>query len=88
MVDGEIYHHIISPFSLYPDHYTRQVTIVTNDSGLADVLSTSVYIMPLEEGMAFVESLDFVEALWVTMDGEVITSSGMDKFITYRDLAS
>lgn len=83
MVDGEIYHHIISPFSLYPDRYSRQVTIVTNDSGLGDVLSTSIYIMPLDEAYQFVESLDYVEAIWVLFDGEVMLSSGMDKFIIY-----
>lgn len=81
LVDDEVYHHIINPHSLYPDHITRQITIVTNDSGLGDVLSTSLYIMPLEESIAFVEANSSVEAMWVTFDGEVILSSGMDKFI-------
>lgn len=81
MYQDEIYHHIISPFSLYPDRYSRQVTIVTYDSGLADSISTSTYIMPLEEGMAYIESLDGVEALWVTFDGEIIYTSGMERFL-------
>ena len=32
--------------------------------------------MPLEEGQKIVESLDGVEALWCTTDGQLVTSSG------------
>lgn len=81
IVDGEIYHHIINPYTNWPDRYFRQVTIVTNDSRAADILSTTVYLMPLEEGLAFVNSLDNVEALWVGIDGEITKSEFMDDFI-------
>lgn len=33
----------------------------------------------LEEGKQLVESLDGVEALWCTTDGEVVTSSGWNE---------
>ena len=39
-------------------------------------LTTGLFCMPLEEGQKIVESLDGVEALWCTTDGQVITSSG------------
>lgn len=35
--------------------------------------------MPLEEGQAIVESLDGVEALWCTTDGQIVKSSGWDE---------
>ena len=39
-------------------------------------LTTGLFCLPLEEGKQLVESLDGVEALWCTTDGEVVTSSG------------
>jgi len=79
--EDEIYPHIVSPFTLWPDRYFRQVTIITNDSRAADILSTTVYLMPIEEGMAYVNGLDNVEALWVGLNGEIIKSDGMADFI-------
>ena len=37
-VDGIIYNHIINPKTLFPDNYTKSVTVITKDSGYADVL--------------------------------------------------
>ena len=45
-------------------------------SGAADCLTTGLFCMSLEDGQKLIESLDGVEALWCTPDGEVIQSSG------------
>ena len=82
MVDGVRYHHIIDPDTLWPADYFTAVTILRPDSGLADCLSTGVFCMPLEEGMALIESLEGVEALWCTKDGQVIRSSGFAQYET------
>jgi len=75
-VDGIRYCHIIDPATLMPaDHFTS-VTIITADSGVADALSTAVFTLPLEEGMAFVNGLDGVEAMWITEEGEIHYSDG------------
>ena len=81
-VDGVRYHHIIDPDTLWPADYFTAVTILCPDSGLADCLSTGVFCMPLEEGMALIESLEGVEALWCTKDGQVIRSSGFAQYET------
>ena len=52
---GEIYSHIIDPDTLYPANHHRSVTIVTEDSGIADILSTALYVMDFEEGYKFIE---------------------------------
>ncbi|HWQ50672.1 MAG TPA: FAD:protein FMN transferase [Terriglobales bacterium] len=80
-VDGVQYHHIIDPTTLMPSAYFAQVTIVCPDSGLADALSTAVFNMPLDEGLAYIESLPDTEALWVMKDGSMTASSGFENLI-------
>lgn len=80
MVDGEFYHHIIDPDTLYPSAYWRSVTIVCGDSGLADVLSTALFLLPLEEGMALLEKSG-AEAMWIDAAGEIFYSQGFEALI-------
>ena len=81
VVDGKRYHHLIDPDTLFPAAYFNGVTVLCNDSGLADCLTTGLFCMPLEEGQKIVESLDGVEAMWCTPDHETITSSGWDSHL-------
>ena len=76
VVDGVRYHHLIDPATLWPAAYFDGVSVLAPDSGVADCLTTGLFCLPLEEGKQLVESLDGVEALWCTTDGEVVTSSG------------
>ena len=80
VVDGKIYHHIIDPETLMPADKYRSVSIVCRDSGLGDALSTALFCMELEEGMAFAESLEGVEVLWVFEDGREVRTSGFDVY--------
>lgn len=80
MVDGKIYHHIIDPDTLYPSEFWRSVTIVCADSGLADALSTALFLLPLEEGMALAEKCG-AEALWVNEAGEQFQTPGFATLI-------
>lgn len=81
-VDGKNYHHIIDPLTLYPADYFLSVSIFCPESGLADVLSTAVFNMPFEQGLAFVESLPDTEAVWVMPDKTLRYSSGFQNHIT------
>lgn len=80
MVDGVKYCHIIDADTLMPANYFPSVSIVTTDSGLADALSTSVFNMTFEEGLAFVNSLDGVEAMWILQDGSIEYSDGFAQY--------
>ena len=48
--DGIRYHHIIDPKTNFPADLYRSVTIITQNSGDADALSTTLYTLNLEEG--------------------------------------
>lgn len=81
VVDGQSYHHIIHPDTLMPAEGFLSVSVVCDDSGWADALSTALFCMTLEQGKALVESLDGVEVLWVAQDGTQTTSSGWSKYL-------
>lgn len=75
-VDGKRYHHIIHPDTLMPAEGYLSVSVVCNNSGLGDALSTALFCMPQNKGLALVESLDGVEAMWVDENGAQSFSSG------------
>ena len=68
-VDGKLYHHIIDPETRMPPDYWRSVSVICDDSALADALSTALFLLPLEQGEALAEKCG-VAVLWVNADGE------------------
>ncbi len=63
-VDGRKYHHLINPYTLYPTDHHKAVTMVSEDGAFGDILVTAVFIMPLEEGLDYVNARDDLEAIW------------------------
>lgn len=85
MSNGVRYHHIINPNTLMPENDYLSVSILTDDSALGDVLSTAVFNMSYEEGSAFIEAYDGVEAFWIFADGTTAQSSGFSNYIIDGD---
>ncbi|MEA4889669.1 MAG: FAD:protein FMN transferase [Clostridiaceae bacterium] len=75
--NGQVYHHLIDSKTLQPARYFRAVTIMTPDSGLADYLSTAVFLLPYDDGRRLIESLPDCEALWIFADGHTEATAGM-----------
>ena len=59
-----------------PAAYTWAVSVITPDSGLADALSTALYNLSIEDGKALLTHFPGVEALWVTLDGQLVRTDG------------
>jgi thiamine biosynthesis lipoprotein len=77
MKDGRRYHHIIDPDLGEPAQGSRSVTIVTPRAVVADGLSTGVFILGPEKGMALIEKLQGVEGVIVTSSNNLLVSSGL-----------
>lgn len=79
-VDGKTYHHIIDPETRMPSTYWRSVTILCEDSGLADALSTALFLLPQKDGQAILDKTG-AEALWVNAQGQEFFSPGFSDYI-------
>lgn len=80
VVDGEIYHHIIDPATLYPARRFCSVTVICRDSGLADALSTALFVLPQAEGETLAQSCG-AEAMWVDLEGNRFYTPGFQNWI-------
>jgi len=80
--DGHFYHHILDPRTGYPyDNQLTSVTIISDSSVQGDCLSTTCFTLGLDKGLKLVESLDGIEAIFVTSDNQIHYSSGASKYI-------
>lgn len=71
--DGRRYHHIIDPATGEPSQSgCRSVTILTSRATLADGLSTGVFLLGPERGLALVQRLPDVDAVIVTSTNTVL----------------
>ena len=80
VVDGKAYHHIIDPETLMPADRWRSVTIACRDSGLADALSTALFLLPMEAGQELLEKCE-AEAMWLDAQGNRYYSPGFRALI-------
>ena len=80
-VNGEHYHHIIDPFTLRPENEYVSVSVISEDSAVADAYSTALFNMSLVEGMKLVAETEGVEAMWVTSSGEKLFSENFEAYI-------
>ena len=75
IADGVSYHHIINPETLFPADRYRSVTVLHEDSGIAEMLSTPIFILPEKEGEALAEKYS-AEVLWIYADGTFKATDG------------
>jgi thiamine biosynthesis lipoprotein len=74
--DGIRYHHIISPKTGRSTDTLQSVTIIGPNATRTDALSTSVFVLGAEKGMALINRLKDVDAVIIDRNGKMITSDG------------
>lgn len=78
--DDVLYHHILDPATGYPvENDLAGVTILSPGSVEGDALSTTCYCLGLKDGMKLIESLEGVEAVFITKDNSLHYSSGFPR---------
>ena len=83
---GKRYHHILDPFTGYPSESgLTQVTVVTDQSIDGDGLTTTLFLLGLDKGLALVEKMDGVEAIFVTKDNQIIATKGLKDIFSFDE---
>ena len=88
IIDGQRYHHLVDPSTLKPEEVYRGVAILCEDSGMADALSTTLFLMSPDQAMQFIETIPDADCVLVEMDGTRHQSSGTDKYLASRGITS
>ena len=77
--DGVRYHHIIDPKTGDSARELRSVTIIGPDAITTDALSTSLFIMGIEKGMALANRLADIDAIMIDSKGQFYYSNGLQE---------
>jgi thiamine biosynthesis lipoprotein len=75
--DGVRYHHILDPRTGKSASKLRSVTIIAPTATRTDALTKSVFILGAADGIAFIDTLEDVDAIAVTPEGKVLYSKGL-----------
>ena len=79
-IDEKRYHHIIDPKTKYPSNNMLSATVVTKNSSLADILSTTIFLMNKKDAINLIESIPNTECILYVSDKEIIKSSGFKNY--------
>ena len=83
--DGQLYHHIFDPKTGHPvDNELASVTVLAPYGlGVAtDAYATALFVMGLENGLAFIDEIDNIEAIFITQTGDFFQSKGASRYFT------
>lgn len=75
--NGRRYHHIIQPATGEPVNGVHSVTIVGPDAVMTDALSTSVFVMGVDQGLRLIATLPDYEGIVIDSDGRMYYSDGL-----------
>ncbi len=76
--DGIRYHHILSPESGAPASGVHSATVFGPDAVMTDALSTSVFVMGVDEGLKLIACLPDYESIVIDSEGRIYYSNGLE----------
>ena len=71
------YHHIIKPSTGDSARAVQSVTIIGPEATMTDALSTSVFVMGVEDGLALIERMDGFDAVIIDNQRQMHYSTGL-----------
>jgi len=76
--EGVRYHHILNPFTGYPEqNHLQAISIISEKSIDGDGLSTSLFVMGLNDGYTYASTRDDIEVLFITDDNKIYYTEGL-----------
>lgn len=85
LIDGKKYCHIINPKTGFPTRGISSVTIICDDTEIADGLATSVFILGKTDGLALINHLEGVEGVLIDTSNNLYFSKNLKQnFIPYN----
>ncbi|SMB80987.1 thiamine biosynthesis lipoprotein [Desulfonispora thiosulfatigenes DSM 11270] len=84
-VNGKRYHHILDPRTAKPATGLLSVTVITDNSTKADILSTSFFVLGLDESLVYLEKHPDILAFFVTKDNKIIFSPGLKEIVELKE---
>lgn len=76
--NGVRYNHIIDPYTRYSSNKFKSVTVVSDNSFLADIYSTYLFLINLEEGLNIVNNYEDIEAIWYIDEDNIVKSNNFN----------
>ena len=77
--DGVRYHHIIKPSTGTPASGVHSATVFGPDAVITDALSTSVFVLGVDEGLKLIGTLPDYESIVIDAEGRVYYSDGLQQ---------
>ncbi len=77
--NGQRVHHIINPETGRSASQSWSTTVTGPDALTTDALSTTIFVLGAEKGLALIETLENIDAVIIDKDGKVHYSSGFQE---------
>lgn len=75
--DGIRYHHILAPSTGEPAEGVHSATVIGPDAVMTDALSTSVFVLGVDQGLRLIASLPDYESIVIDAEGAIFYSDGL-----------
>jgi len=76
ILEGERYHHLLSPATGYPAQTCQSVSIIAEEGALADAFATGIFILGPETGIKVIEKMGF-GGLIIDKEGTIHVTSNI-----------
>ena len=81
--ENKVYHHILDRETGYPsENEIGGVSIISEKSIDGDALSTTLFVLGVEEGKKLINSLEGIEAVFITKNNEIYISKNLEEIFT------